>query len=236
LEFAIRLWGRHAMYTDPISKLGGEKCSYPLPTHEAMKGVYKSICWKPTYIWYIDKLRILKLIETQTKGTKPMNWAGVGSKRNNLSIYNYLYDVEYQIQGHLEWNFYRPDLEKDRDKRKHDNMIKRWLKNGGRQDVFLGTRDCQAYAEPCEFGSGPGAYDNIETLTFGLMFHSFSYPDETGVNELHAQFWRPVLKYGVLEFPRPEECTIRRFIRPMQPKKFKFNVNLQALENEEEEL
>jgi CRISPR-associated protein Cas5d len=48
LEF--RLWGRYALFTDPLTKVGGEKCSYHIPTYEALKGVCKSIYWKPTII------------------------------------------------------------------------------------------------------------------------------------------------------------------------------------------
>lgn len=35
------------------------------------------------------------------------------------------------------------------------------VKLPGRRDVFLGTRECQAFVEPCEFGKGDGAYDTI---------------------------------------------------------------------------
>lgn len=66
------------------------------------------------------------------------------------------------------------------------------LARGGRQDIFLGTRDCQGYVEPCEFGSGEGAYDKEKlgehNLDFGLMFHSFAYPEETGKHELLSRF------------------------------------------------
>ncbi len=48
IEF--KLWGRFALFTDPLTKIGGEKCSYHLPTYEALKGVCKSIYWKPTFI------------------------------------------------------------------------------------------------------------------------------------------------------------------------------------------
>ena len=65
------------------------------------------------------------------------------------------------------------------------------LERGGRQDIFLGTRDCQGYVEPCEFGSGTGDYDGTGQLGFGLMFHRFGYPDETGTNQLQSYFGGP---------------------------------------------
>lgn len=41
IEF--RLWGRYALFTDPLTRVGGEKFSYHIPTYEALKEVAKSI-------------------------------------------------------------------------------------------------------------------------------------------------------------------------------------------------
>ncbi|WP_347989235.1 type I-C CRISPR-associated protein Cas5c [Methylomonas sp. AM2-LC] len=228
-SISFRLWGKYALFTDPITKVGGEKCSYQLPTYEAIKGVLKSIYWKPTLIWYVDKVRVIKPLRTQTKGTKPLVWNG----GNSLAIYTFLRDVEYQVQAHFEWNQHRPELVSDRIDGKHFSIFNRTLEKGGRQDIFLGTRDCQGYVEPCEFGSGQGAYDNLDELAFGLMFHSFAYPDETGKDELHSHFWQAKLRKGILEFPRPEICTVNRLVRPMTAKQFGIGENLLAVADEE---
>jgi len=230
-RISFRLWGRYALFTDPVTKIGGEKCSYHLPTYEAIKGVLKSIYWKPTLIWYIDKVRIIKPLRTQTKGIKPLNWNG----GNSLAIYTFLHEVEYQVEAHFEWNLHRSELEKDRIDGKHYSIAQRMLEKGGRQDVFLGTRDCQGYVEPCEFGSGDGAYDTIDELAFGLMFHSFAYPDEMGGDNLESIFWQATLKNGILQFPRPEDCAVRRMVRPMSVKPFGIDDNLQAVEQTEQE-
>lgn len=80
-DISFRLWGRYALFTDPVTKIGGEKCSYHVPTYEAIKGVLKSIYWKPTIIWHVDKLRVMKPLRTQTKGTKPLVWAAATALR-----------------------------------------------------------------------------------------------------------------------------------------------------------
>lgn len=231
-NISFKLWGKHALFTDPATKTGGEKFSYQIPTYEAIKGVLKSIYWKPTLIWYVDRIRVMNSISTQTKGTKPLLWSG----GNTLAIYTFLHQVEYQIEAHFEWNLHRPELAPDRIDGKHFSIIKRMLDKGGRQDIFLGTRDCQAYIAPCHFGEGESDYDKINELNFGLMFHSFSYPDETGVNELRSNFWQAVMKQGILEFPRPEACTINRFVRSMQPKQFNINENLLPVDATEAQL
>ena len=228
-SISFKLWGRYALFTDPITKIGGEKCSYHIPTYEAIKGVLKSIYWKPTLIWHVDRVRIINPLRTQTKGTKPLIWGG----GNSLAIYTFLHEVEYQVEAHFEWNEHRPELVPDRVSGKHFAIAKRVLEKGGRQDIFLGVRDCQGYVAPCKFGEGKGAYDDIDELGFGLMFHGFDYPDETGQNELHSRFWRPTVKSGVIEFPRPEQCEIRRFVRDMQPKEFGLDETVLPVEQEE---
>jgi CRISPR-associated protein Cas5d len=179
----------------------------------------------------IDQVRVMKRIRTQTKGTKPLEYGG----GNTLAIYTFLADVEYQVQAHFEWNLAQPDLEPDRVEGKHFAIAQRMLDRGGRQDIFLGTRDCQGYVEPCEFGSGPGELDGAGELGFGLMFHGFDYPDETGDHKLHARFWTPRLTDGLLRFPRPEECTVRKFVREMSPKRFGLGVNVKPVATDADE-
>lgn len=230
IEFKV--WGRYALFTDPLTRVGGEKCSYHIPTYEALKGIAKSIYWKPTLIWHIDAVRVMKPIRTQTKGTKPLNFGG----GNSLAIYTFLTDVEYQVRAHFEWNEHRPELAGDRNEAKHHNVVRRMLERGGRQDIFLGTRDCQGYVEPCPFGSGGGTYDNLDELGFGLTFHGFDYPDETGRDEMRTRFWSSVMRRGVIEFPRPEECSVRRFVRSMKAKVFDMGRNAEHVESTETSL
>lgn len=217
------------MFTDPVTKLGGEKCSYHLPTYEALKGITKSIYWKPTFTWVIDRVRVMKRIRTESKNVKPINMNGIYPSEkdpktkkeepfNTLSIYNYLADVEYQVQAHFEWNKHREDLVDDRNEGKHFSIAKRMLDKGGRRDVCLGSRECQAYVESCKFGEGKSFHDNSGEIAYGLTFHGFDYPDETGIDELHTRFWHPKMTDGIIDFPRPESNDlIRKFVREMTP-------------------
>ena len=228
-DMQFRLWGRYALFTDPVTKIGGEKCSYHVPTYESLKGITESIYWKPTFVWVIDKVRVLRRIRTQTKGMKPLKYTSGG---NELSIYTYLADVEYQVQAHFEWNEHRPELARDRTDGKHFEIAKRMLSRGGRRDVFLGTRECQGYVEPCQFGSGSGYYDDLDELSFGVMFHGFDYPDANGTNHLQRRLWRATMRRGVLAFDRPERCVIREVIRGMRPKAFVPGINFSGSEEQ----
>lgn len=229
IEFKVS--GREAMFTDPVSKIGGEKCSYHIPTYEALKGIAKSIYWKPTFIWVIDKVRVMKPIRTKTKCLKPVKYDKL---ENSLAIYNYLYDVEYRVVAHFEWNPYRPELVQDRIDGKHYSVALRALNKGGRQDIFLGTRECQGYVEPCRFEEGEGEYDSISELAFGVAFHSFDYPDETGQEMFRSRFWNPKMVKGVISFIRPEQCEIVKPLHKMTVKPFGINTNQRSVIMEEE--
>jgi len=212
VQFCV--WGKYALFSDPITRAGGEKFSYQTPTYQALKGVIESLYWKPTFIWYIDAVRVMNRIQTESKGIRPVKFKHDEKKgENELSYYTYLRDVKYQVSAHFEWNDQRPDLENDRNENKHHNIAKRCVLQGGRRDVFLGTRECQAYVEPCVFGEGEGFYDGYGTLDFGLMFHGFDYPDETGRSELGVRLWRQSMTDGVIEFPDPRGVELRRTVR-----------------------
>ena len=116
------------------------------------------------------------------------------------------------------------DLEKDWNENKHHNIARRMIERGGRRDIFLGTRECQGYVEPCSFGEGDGAYDSVEELGFGLMLHGITYADEAydeaTKDKMTVRFWYPVMKRGVIDFIRPEECPVQKTVREMEMKHF----------------
>lgn len=220
VEFQVS--GDYALFSDPVTRVGGEKCTYHIPTYEALKGILQSVYWKPTIIWVIDAVRVMNPIRTETKGIRPIAYNG----GNDLSYYTYLKDVRYQVRAHFEWNENRPELEADRNEHKHHNIARRMIERGGRRDIFLGTRECQGYVEPCVFDQGEGAYDQLEgEIAYGFMYHGITYADEAALPEdkgrMTVRFWHPVLQErGIIEFLRPEECREKRHIREMSIKTF----------------
>jgi CRISPR-associated protein Cas5d len=215
IEFEV--YGKYALFTDPLTKLGGEKLSYQIPTYQALKGIVESIYWKPTILMVVDSVRIMKPIQMESKGIRPIEFGG----GNTLANYTYLKDVRYQVRVHFIFNPNRPEMAFDRNENKHHNILKRSLNAGGRRDIFLGSRECQGYVEPCVFGEGKGFYDYYEgEIHFGTMVHGINYPDETGKNELEVRLWNPVMKNGVIEFIRPDQCAKVRKITNLSPKHF----------------
>ena len=221
VEFEVS--GDYALFSDPVTRVGGEKCSYHIPTYEALKGILHSVYWKPTLIWIIDAVRVMNPIQTETKGIRPTSYFG----GNDLAYYTYLKDVRYQVRAHFEWNLLREELAGDRNEHKHHNIARRMIQRGGRRDVFLGVRECQGYVRPCVFGEGAGAYDDNMPgpVDYGFQYHGITYADEAVLDEdqgnMTVRFWRPVMQPGgIIDFLRPEDCTYKRVIRPMEIKQF----------------
>ena len=178
--FQFRVWGRYALFCDPLTRIGTRKRTYLIPTYEALKGIAKSIYCCPTFVWIIDRVRVLRAIRTQSRSVSNLNCDVPGC---DLSVCSYLTGdsnksgiprVEYQVQAHCEWNLYRPELARDRIAPKHFEIAQRRLELGGSRDIFLGTRDCQGYVEPCIFGSGKGDYDDApDNIKGGLSLQAY---------------------------------------------------------------
>lgn len=218
VEFSVK--GDHALFSDVLTRAGGEKCTYMIPTYEALKGILQSVYFKPTLVWYIDSVRVMNRIQTVRKGMRPISYGG----GNDLAYYTYLADVHYQVRAHFDWNYNRPELEADRNLNKHSSIAHRMIERGGRRDCYLGTRECQCLVEPCVFGEGAGFYDNSGEIAYNLMYHGITYADEAENTEdkgkMTVRFWEPVMKNGVIDFLPPKDCSLKRHIKEMPIKPF----------------
>ena len=177
----VQITGDYAMFTTPPSKVSGDKRSYCLPTYEAMVGILNSIYKKPTFRWHIDRIRVMNPIQFESRGVRHLRLDGGADMAN----YTYLKDVCYQVRAHMEWDLSFPELAEDRNYGKHYSIAKRAIKSGGRMNVYLGTSDCQAHVEACDFDAGEkkSVFSNTGRLPFGIMFHSFTYPEHMTARE-----------------------------------------------------
>lgn len=218
MEFIVS--GNYALFSDPITRVGGEKQSYQTPTFEAIRGICNSIYWKPTITWIVDEIRVMNQIKMESKGIRTKNYNG-GS---DLSYYTYLKNCSYQVKAHITINYNQTGMIEDRNIRKHIEIAERALEKGGRRDIFLGTRECQAYVEPCIFGDGKGYYDDTGKFDMGVMVHSYTYPDQAYSQEtqgyLTQNYWHQVMDNGYIRFPEPKNCPYHRQIHKMESKIF----------------
>ncbi|WP_195854411.1 type I-C CRISPR-associated protein Cas5c [Aerococcus tenax] len=227
--FYYRLYGDYALFTDPVTKGGGEKFTYQIPTYQAIKGITEQIYWKPTIYIVIDELVVMNRIVTETMGARPIITTGK-KPSNDLSNYTYLRDVDYLIKFHFEWNLNRPDLAKDRNEFKHQAIILRSLERGGRRSIFLGTSECMGFVERLSekdyYETARESYYKQSNVSYGIMFHSFTYPDEQIGNEaeddlkLYSNYTPIQMKKGKISFCRPEDCQMQQVVNNYHFKTF----------------
>lgn len=196
-EITYRVTGKRALFTDPVTKMGGEKSTYSIPTYEALRGITESIYWKPTIEWIIKEVRIVNKIKKVSSGQRVPN---TKNNKCDLAVYQYLSDVCYEVRASFIFNSCRPDLKHDYIEPKHWEIAKRCVAAGGRFPIFLGCSECVGLVEPCKFGAEPGYYDNID-LDFDSMFGCFSYPEFTG-GPAAAHWWSPKMVNGVIGFSK----------------------------------
>lgn len=192
--------GNKALFTDPVSRTGKEKNSYPVPTASALKGICENIYWKPTIDYRITECRIIN--EIQYEATNQLV-SHIYDNKKDLSIYKYLKNVRYQVKGYIIPNPKRPDLIADYGP-KHLAIFQRSLDAGGRYMPYLGASECMAFVSPAKYGDGNGYYDDVESLHIGVMYNVVDY-DKNGRAKGTALF-DCYMKHGTIHFPAEEQC------------------------------
>lgn len=205
----FKVYGKRALFAEPIMHMSGEKLSLQYPTYEALKGICESIYWRPTLIWVVEKVRIMNPIEMYTEGVRLLK-ADFGP---DLSYYTYLLDPCYIVQAHFTWNYKYVNLENDRNINKHSIIAQRALRSGGRRTPYLGTSECNGYVEPCKFEEGEGFYDG-KSIDFGYGYHGITYNDELYSSQQPSRATVDTdnveMKNGVIVFNHPLNCDHRK--------------------------
>ena len=134
-QIEFKVYGKYALFSDPITRMGGEKLSYPVPTYQALKGITESIYWKPSICYIIDEVCVMNPIRMEAKNIRPISYEHA---KNTLSIYTYLVDPVY-LFAHILRQPYRtePDLIADgQNEHKHYNIARRMVRAEGGETSF----------------------------------------------------------------------------------------------------
>ncbi len=228
-EFFVKFKGDYALFTNPSTKGGGEKASYTVPTKQALQGCVDSLYFKPTIRNVITEVKVINPIQTEVIGTRAL----LGSGKADLNYVSYLTNVEYLVHFYMTWNEARPDLMDDRNQKKHEAIMERSIKKGGRRDIFLGTRECVATAEHLtqeEYEKAKSHYVG-KILPMGIMFQEFEYPTEDK-QPLKSYFADIVMKDGIIQFKEKEDCEI---VNTLSSYNFKNQKEIKSVDKEFEE-
>lgn len=211
--FDVKITGKKAMFTDPISKIGGEKTSYHIPTRESLKGLIKSVYWKPTFDVVIDKFRVMNEISTHTETLKGIH---SNSEGNVIYLYTYLVNVCYHVRFHLEWEEDRKEFEKDRNYAKHSEIMRKHLMGRWHLNPYLGTSECRIEDIGLyDFDKDNGFYDDI-SKSFGIMFREYEYPKQHGKQIKNKVLFNAFMNKGVVNFSEYDE----KFVSIVKNQKF----------------
>lgn len=143
--FKIMVEGDYACFTRPELKV--ERVSYDVPPPGALEGMLKSVYWKPSIRYIIDKIIVFQKIEfaniRRNEVKHKVLLSAVKSQMNggggDPCIYTsesrsqrasmVLKNVKYGVEFHFELTGLKNDHE-DEGERKHYNIIKRRLEKG----------------------------------------------------------------------------------------------------------
>ena len=218
ISFNVR--ADNACFADPLTRVGGERFSYQVPTYSALKGVCDNIYWKPTFVWEVMRVRVLnQILYEQKTFLYPTTLCGDSkANKSDRAFALELRDVSYNVEARMVWNEDRPDMKDDRNLAKHMDIARRSLVRGGRLPIYLGKKEGSCYADvrPAEFYEGEGFYDHAGEFPCGIMLHGITYPTRKDCT-IKARLWNPVMKNGVIEFVRPDECTMVTTIKKAHP-------------------
>lgn len=143
--FKIVISGERACFTRPEMKV--ERISYDVPTPGALEGLLKSVYWKPSIRYHIDKIVVfnpisfmnvrrnevkdkvsLAALKSSMKGgsADPCIYADASRSQRASML---LRDVKYGVEFHFSLTGLRSEEETEGEK-KHYNIMKRRLEKG----------------------------------------------------------------------------------------------------------
>jgi len=216
-EFFIKAGGEFACFTNPGLKV--ERCTYPVMTPAAARGVLEAIYWKPQFRWEIRAIKVLKAIkqisimrneisDRQDKTPIIIEQRKQRQQRASLILKN----VEYVIKAEIVL------------KEGINNIVgyieqfERKLKNGQcHHTPYLGTREFAAWFEPSTGEEEPN--ELIKEFPLGQMLFDTAYRENDERKEIdfhrhkgeekrvargyaHALYFDATIKDNVLTVPR----------------------------------
>ena len=216
----LLVWGDYACFTRPEMKV--ERVSYDVMTPSAARGILEAIYWKPAIKWVIDKIHVLNEIKFDNvrrnevekkisavnvkramKG-KPVLLCQYATEERQQRATLLLRDVAYVIEAHFKMS---GEGGPDDTHEKHYAMATRRARRGQCfQQPYFGCREFPAKFrlieedEPVPYSVHRGEKD------LGWILLDIDYSGD----ELNPQFFRALMKDGIIEIPRLERGAVAK--------------------------
>ncbi len=220
MSVSIEVWGDYACFSRPEMKV--ERVSYDVMTPSAARGLVEAIYWHPGMRWVIDRIRICSPIRftnirrNEVKDTINARKVKIVMEQGRGALYlatpesiqqraaMVLRDVRYVIEAHFEMT---EKAAPGDNPGKFQDIMKRRLERGQfyHQPCF-GVREFPAHCRACkEPPSCPEELKGERDLGWMLLDLNFSNPES-----IEPQFFRAVLRDGVLEVPAMDSLEVVR--------------------------
>jgi CRISPR-associated protein Cas5d len=216
-NFLIKTGGNYACFTNPGLKV--ERCTYPVMTPAAARGVLEAIYWKPQFRWEIREIKVLKLIKQisimrneikDRQNEKPIVIEQKKQRQQRASLI--LKDVAYVITAEIVLKDGISNIVG------YIEQFERKLKNGQcHHTPYLGTREFAAWFESATGKEEPD--EPIKEFPLGQILFDTAYRENDERKEIdfhrhkgeekriargyaHALFFDASIKDNVLTVPR----------------------------------
>ncbi len=213
--FIIKVGGDYACFTNPGLKV--ERCTFPVMTPSAARGVLEAIFWKPQFRWEIREIKVLKPIKQisimRNEIEDRQNKTPIIIERNRQQRASLiLKDVEYVITAEIVLKVGTNNIIG------YAEQFRRKLEGGQcHHTPYLGTREFAAWFEPATGKEEPD--EAIEELPLGQILFDTAYRENDERKEIdfhrhkgegkrvvrgyaHALFFDATIKDNVLTVPR----------------------------------
>lgn len=220
MSVSIEVWGDYAYFSRPEMKV--ERVSYDVMTPSAARGLVEAIYWHPGMRWVIDRIRVCSPIRftnirrNEVKDTINARKVKIVMEKGRGALYlatpesiqqraaMVLRDVRYVIEAHFEMT---EKAAPGDNPGKFQDIMKRRLERGQfyHQPCF-GVREFPAHFRACkEPPFCPEELKGERDLGWMLLDLNFSNPES-----IEPQFFRAVLRDGVLEVPAMDSLEVVR--------------------------
>ena len=213
--FLIKVGGDFACFTNPGLKV--ERCTYPVMTPAAARGVLEAIYWKPQFRWEIREIKVLKpikqisIMRNEIEDRQDKTPIVIERKRQQRASL-ILKDVQYVVNAEIVLKAGITNLAG------YIDQFRRKLEGGQcHHTPYLGTREFAAWFEPATGKEEPD--ELIKELPLGQMLFDTAYRENDERKEIdfhrhkgegkrvargyaHALFFDATIKDNVMIMPR----------------------------------
>jgi CRISPR-associated protein Cas5d len=226
---SVRLWGRYALFKNPIGR--ADPVTYPVPTPGAIRGAVEAIYRKPEIYYTVERVAVIKRgepmvmkinevtkaprLDDALKGMIKTVRCGAGHDDYTQRTMTILCDVEYVAtlairpteRGLAGWTESPGALV-----RKHQDIFSRKARGSNieRDQPYFGRREFVAWYEPVDDPLTTQASDWTEE--FGLMLYDQWHPQSRRSGEpveIDPVFFHASIEKGVIPCS-PDEVQLFR--------------------------